>query len=155
MNLNPELDLILERMVDLPPEVIWRAWTQPVHMVKWFTPAPWKTISAKVDLRPGGQFHAMMESPEGEKFPCNGCYLEVIENRKLVWTDTLDADFRPSQKPFFTCVLTLEPHGNGTKYTAIAMHKDEATKKQHEQMGFHEGWGKALDQLIQHMKSIA
>ena len=48
--------------------------------------------------------------------------------------------------------LSLEPHGLGTKYTALAMHRDEAGRKQHEQMGFHDGWGTALDQLVAHMK---
>lgn len=46
------------------------------------------------------------------------------------------------------------PHGGGTKYTAIAIHKDEATRAKHEEMGFHEGWAKALDQLVEHVKSM-
>jgi uncharacterized protein YndB with AHSA1/START domain len=48
----------------------------------------------------------------------------------------------------------LEPQGKGTKYTAIAIHKDEATRAKHVEMGFHEGWGKALDQLVEHVKSL-
>jgi uncharacterized protein YndB with AHSA1/START domain len=41
----------------------------------------------------------------------------------------------------FTAVITLEPHGTGTKYSAIAIHRDEEGRKKHEQMGLHEGWG--------------
>lgn len=52
-----------------------------------------------------------------------------------------------------TGALLLEPHGGGTKYTAIALHRNEASREKHEAMGFHEGWGKALDQLVAHVKA--
>ena len=45
-------------------------------------------------------------------------------------------------------MIALEAHAKGTKYTAIAIHKDEEGRRKHEEMGFHEGWGKALDQLV-------
>ena len=59
---------------------------------------------------------------EGKDYPVQGCYLEVIENEKLVWTDALEAGFRPAKDLFFTAVITLEPHEKDTKYTAIAIH---------------------------------
>jgi uncharacterized protein YndB with AHSA1/START domain len=106
----------------------------------------------RIDLRPGGEFTAIMKSPEGFEMPCFGCYLEVVENKRLVWTDALITGYRPSEKPFFTCVLTFESHGNGTKFTAVAIHKDEETKTNHENMGFHTGWGQCLDQLVELVK---
>jgi uncharacterized protein YndB with AHSA1/START domain len=48
----------------------------------------------------------------------------------------------------------LEPQRSGTKYTVLAMHRDEEGRKRHEQMGFHEGWGKVLDQLVAHAKKM-
>jgi uncharacterized protein YndB with AHSA1/START domain len=51
-------------------------------------------------------------------------------------------------------MLTLEPRGAGTRYVATAMHRDEAGRKRHEEMGFAEGWGKALDQLVAHAKTM-
>lgn len=152
--LHPEPDLVLERIVDLPRELIWAAWTRPEHIKQWFTPAPWKTVDCEIDLRPGGIFRTVMRSPEGEDFPSIGCFLEVVENERLVWTDTLGPDYRPGTNLFITAIITLEPHEQGTKYTAHVMHKDEASKKKHEDMGFHAGWGKALDQLIAHMKTV-
>jgi uncharacterized protein YndB with AHSA1/START domain len=156
--LDPRLDLVLERVVDVPPSLVWMAWTQPKHVTKWFTPAPWKTISCEIDLRPGGRFHTVMQSPEGENFPNDGCFLEVVENERLVWTDALAPGYRPitlqPEQLTMTCILTLEPHGKGTKYTAVAMHKDEADVKRHEDMGFHSGWGKALDQLVEYVKGL-
>ena len=155
---DPRLDLVLERVVDVPRELVWMAWTDPEHLKKWFTPVPWRTVECEIDLRPGGMFHTVMRSPEGEDFPNTGCYLEVIENEKLVWTDALEPGYRPANREAgvltLTAIITLEPHGKGTKYTALAMHKDEQARKQHEDMGFHSGWGKALDQLVASVKGM-
>jgi uncharacterized protein YndB with AHSA1/START domain len=153
--INPKTDLILERIVPVPPELVWAAWTQPEHLKKWFAPRPWTTVHCEIDLRVGGLCSTTMRSPEGQDFPNTGCYLEIIPNQKLVFTDALGADFRPNEKAFFTATILLEPHGTGTKYTAIALHKDEVTRQQHEDMGFQAGWGKCLDQLVETMSNHA
>ncbi len=155
---NPKLDLTFERIVDVPKELVWQAWTQPHHLKQWFCPLPWTTIDCEIDLRPGGIFRTVMRSPEGQEFPGSGCYLEVVENEKLVWTNALGPGYRPAPTPvaeanaqlefFFTAMVTLAAHGSGTKYTATVIHADEAGCKKHAAMGFKEGWGKALDQLV-------
>ncbi len=155
---NPKLDLKLERVIDVPREKVWKAWTVPEHLKHWFTPAPWQTVECEIDLKPGGLFRTVMRSPEGKEYPGAGCYLEVVENEKLVWTDALHAGFRPAEAPndcfgkFFTAMLLLEPKGSGTKYTAFALHSDEDARQKHEDQGFHDGWGKALDQLVGYVK---
>src|SRR5262245_34676888 len=155
--LRPALDLVLERIVDVPPELVWRAWTTPEHLMKWFTPAPWKTVACEIDLRPGGVFRTVMRSPEGREFPNIGCYLEVIENERLAWTNALEGGFRPTtastvcgEDAFFafTAVISLSPHREGTKYTALVMHGDEASAKRHAQMGFEGGGAKGMDTLV-------
>ncbi|TGN13164.1 SRPBCC family protein [Leptospira ilyithenensis] len=158
IQLNPKLDLVLERIVDVPRELVWAAWTTPEHIKQWFTPVPWQTVDCKIDLRPGGMFFTVMRSPEGQDYPNTGCYLEVIQNERLTWTDRLSPGFRPSSNsindhPFFvTASITLEPHANGCKYNATVMHSDEESRKKHEEMGFHEGWGTVLDQLVAFVK---
>jgi uncharacterized protein YndB with AHSA1/START domain len=152
---DPRLDLVLERFVDIPRELVWKAWTEPEHLRKWFAPAPWTTVDCEVDLRPGGLFRTVMRSPEGEDFPNVGCFLEVVENERLTWTDALLPGYRPSLKPFFTAIITLEGEAGGTKYTARALHKDDADRKTHEDMGFHDGWSQCLDQLVAVMKKNA
>jgi uncharacterized protein YndB with AHSA1/START domain len=151
---DPKLDLVLERDIDVSRELVWTAWTEPEHLSKWFTPAPWTVTDCQIDLRPGGIFRTVMRSPDGKEFPNLGCYLEVVPLERLVWTDALLPGYRPSETPFFTAILTLEPRGNGTRYTAIAVHRDEAGRKKHEEMGFYDGWGKALDQLVAHAKAM-
>jgi uncharacterized protein YndB with AHSA1/START domain len=99
-----------------------------------------------------------MRSPEGQEFPHVACYLEIVENRKLVWTMALAPGYRPvrrqSEVPAFTAIITIQPEGRGTRYSALAMHEDEAGRKKHEEMGFHEGWGTVLDQLVAHAKTM-
>ena len=51
---NADLDLVLERTVPVAPARVWAAWTEPELLLQWFTPAPWKTVSCDLDLRPGG-----------------------------------------------------------------------------------------------------
>ena len=160
MTADAKLDLVLERVVDVPPELVWKAWTRPEHVVKWFTPAPWTTTDCTIDLRVGGLFRFVMRSPEGQDYPNAACYLEIVPNRKLVWTDALEGGFRPappeSEAGFrMTAALLLEPVPGGTRYTAIAMHSDPEARKKHEAMGFHEGWGKALDQLVAHARTMS
>lgn len=150
---NPELDLIFEREVDVPRELLWKAWTEPEHLMKWFCPRPWMTTECEIDLRPGGKFYTKMCGPEGQEHAGSGCYLEVIENEKLVWTDALGPGYRPAEKPFFTAMVVMEPSGKGTKYAAYAIHADEAGRKQHEDMGFRDGWGTAWEQLVELVKS--
>jgi uncharacterized protein YndB with AHSA1/START domain len=150
---DPKTDLMFERVIDVAPELVWKAWTTPEHLKKWFTPVPWKTVDCEIDLRPGGKFYTLMESPEGQHFPNTGCYLEIVPNAKLVWTGALLPGFRPANLsadvPFvFTAVIELEPHGAGTKYTATVLHSNEEGRVKHEAMGFHHGWGTALDQLV-------
>jgi uncharacterized protein YndB with AHSA1/START domain len=145
---DPELDLVLERVIDVPPALVWKAWTEPEHLKKWFCPAPWSVSDCEIDLRPGGAFNTVMRSPEGEEFPNLGCVLEVVEGERLVFTDTLLPGYRPAPEPFFTAIVTIEPHGSGTRYVARALHRDAEGRTKHEEMGFHDGWGAALDQLV-------
>lgn len=139
----------------MPPDLVWIALTKPEHVSKWFTPAPWTITDCEIDLRPGGIFRFVMRSPEGEESRNICCYLEVVPNERLVWTDALLPGYRPSENPFLTAILTLEALGDTTtRYTAMAIHRDEATRKKHEEMGFYDGWGKVLDQLVAYVKTM-
>ena len=158
ITIDPALDLVLERTVPVSPELVWAAWTEPEQVVKWFAPAPFRTSLCEIDLHPGGKFRTVMVSPEGEEMDGVGAFLEVVPNRRLTWTNTMAPGFRPtpgSDLPF-TAFITIEPDGNGgSRYTAVARHADDATRAQHEAMGFHEGWGAALEQLVDLMQTQA
>ncbi len=79
MRFDASVDLELTRVVDVSPEMVWDAWIMPEHIVHWFTPTPWKTIEAQTDLRLGGSFRIVMQSPEGKNFPGIGCSRTLAE----------------------------------------------------------------------------
>jgi uncharacterized protein YndB with AHSA1/START domain len=150
---DPKLDLVLERNIDVPVDLVWRAWTMPEHLKHWFCPKPWRVSECEIDLRPGGKFRTLMRGPEGQKSNNLGCYLEVVPNKKLVFTDALLPDYRPAPNPFFTAHLLLDGNGKSTRYTAIAMHSSQEACKKHEDMGFHDGWGTAVTQMVAFIKA--
>lgn len=140
-------ELVLVRLIDAQPEKVFRAWTDPVLLKQWFCPKPWSVASAELDVRPGGTNLIVMRSPDGQEFPNKGVYLEVVENKRLVVTDAYTKAWEPSEKPFMTAIISFEPEGEKTRYTARVLHWSVADRKKHEEMGFHEGWAKATDQL--------
>jgi uncharacterized protein YndB with AHSA1/START domain len=140
-------ELTLTRLIDAPREKLFRCWTEPALITQWFTPPPWKTIHAETDLRAGGASCITMQGPDGTTMPNRGVYLEVIKNEKLVFTDAFTEAWVPSEKAFFTCILTFEDEAGKTRYTARARHWSADDCKAHEAMGFHVGWGIATDQL--------
>jgi len=158
-------DLSIRRVIDAPRALIWKAWTDPEHVKNWWAPKPWSTVACEIDLCPGGMFRTVMRSPEGRDYPHVGCLLELVENEKLVMTSALAPGYRPAPDPVagvdlecahipFTAILTLEEHAGKTAYSVLVLHKDEAGRKRHEEMGFHEGWNMALDQLIEVVQGL-
>ncbi len=106
--LDPELDLEIDREIDVAPELVWRAWTEPELIKQWFTPRPWTTPVVEVDLRPGGKFRTVMRSPDGDENDNTGCFLELVTNERLVWTGALGPGFRPQTGPLvFTAIIEL------------------------------------------------
>ncbi len=141
-------ELLLTRIIEAPREKVYRAWTEPALVTRWFAPLPWTASRAEMDVRVGGSSLITMRSPEGEEFPNPGVYLEVVPNERLVLTDAYTSAWQPSEKPFCTIILTFDDAGAGrTKYTALVRHWSAADREAHETMGFHEGWGTCTDQL--------
>lgn len=153
IKIDPALDLVLEREIDVPVELVWKAWTTPDHLRHWFAPKPWSITSCDLDLRPGGEIKFVMRSPDGNEFPNTQCYLEVTPFERLIVTDTLQGGYRPSARPFFTAVIELNRNGSGTRYKAVAIHGNAESRKQHEEMGFQTGWGTVLTQMVDYIKT--
>lgn len=145
---NVTHDLVLQRVIDAPRDGLWRCWTEPELLKQWFCPKPWYVSEARIDLRPGGECFTVMNGPAGERFDNRGVYLDVVAPELLVFTDAFEPGWRPSARPFMVARVSFEDAGDGrTRYTARAMHWSAEAKIEHEEMGFHEGWGKAADQL--------
>jgi len=145
-------DLVLDRIVPTAVEDLWRGWTDPATIMRWFTPAPWRTTEAEIDAVPGGIFRTVMEGPDGERNEAAGCVLEAIPAHRFVWTSALGPGFLPLAPPaegfHFTAIVEFETVDGGTRVRAIARHGTAAEAAVHAEMGFEQGWGAALDQLV-------
>jgi uncharacterized protein YndB with AHSA1/START domain len=140
-------ELVLTRMIDVPRELVYRAWTEPELLRQWFAPQPFTTPVAELDVRPGGVNRIVMRDPQGNEHPNVGVYLEVVPHERLVMTDAYAGGWHPSQKPFMTLIVELEDAGGKTKYTARVRHWSAEDREAHERMGFYEGWGLCAEQL--------
>ena len=145
---DTDRDLVLSMILDAPREKVYRCWTEADLLTQWFAPKPWSTPRAEIDVRPGGASLVTMADEQGNEYPNPGQYLEVVPNHRLMFTDAFVGDWRPSEKPFFTAVLTFDDAGEGkTKYTAVARHWTTEDAENHKKMGFHQGWGICAGQL--------
>jgi uncharacterized protein YndB with AHSA1/START domain len=147
-------ELVLTRLIDAPREKLFKAWTDPDLLKRWFAPLPWTTPHAELDVRPGGANLIVMRGPDGKEFPNRGVYLEIVPNERLVVTDAYTNAWATSEKPFMTAILTFEDEDGKTRYTARVRHWTVADRETHEKMGFHQGWGQCADQLASLMATL-
>ncbi len=143
-----ELDLETSRIIRAPRARVWTAWTDPERLAQWWIPHPARCRVRALDLRPGGAFVTEM-SENGEPFGphLSACFLDVVAQERIVFTNVLTGGWRPASNGFVTAVITLRDHPEGTDYSAIAMHKDRADRDKHVELGFHEGWSTVVAQL--------
>lgn len=153
---RPELDLTVSRIIRAPRAAVWRAWTDPTSFEQWWVPAPEVCRVRRMELRPGGSFVTELRQADGDFGPhVTGCFLAVDELERIVFTDALVAGWRPAETAFMTAVISMRDHPEGTEYTATAMHRNGADRAQHEQLGFHDGWGTVTRQLAELVESRA
>jgi uncharacterized protein YndB with AHSA1/START domain len=147
-SVNPDLDLTLRRVIKAPRRAIWNAWTDRASFEQWWVPAPARCRVVEMDLRPGGAFATLISENGGDFVPhLSACFLVVEDLQRIVFTNALVAGWRPAEQPFMTAIITLADHPSGTDYAAHVMHKSNADRQAHEQMGFHDGWGTVALQL--------
>jgi uncharacterized protein YndB with AHSA1/START domain len=133
--------LNLRRHYPVAPEKVWRAWTDPEAVKRWWGPMPGEPVSvAELDVRVGGRFRIVFGGPEGKDNECAGTYKEVVPNRKLVFTWSW-----PNTTPDRISVVTIEFVRSGTGTELLFRHEqfyDEAARDGHKR-----GWTGSLDKL--------
>jgi uncharacterized protein YndB with AHSA1/START domain len=150
-------ELTIARFIKAPPALVWQAWSTPEHLAKWWIPAPIECKVVKLDLHPGGAFETRMREDGGDFQPhVDGCFLEIVPEAKLVFTTVMTGGWKPAE-PWLalTAIITFEAEGSGTRYASRVLHKDTADARKHEEMGFDEGWGTAIDQLAAFVQDLA
>ncbi|MEX1078298.1 MAG: SRPBCC family protein [Homoserinimonas sp.] len=155
-SVHPELDLTISRIIRAPRSAVWSAWADPASFEQWWVPAPEVCRVRDMDLRAGGSFRTEI-SQDGSQFAphITGCFLAIDELERIVFTDALVDGWRPAETSFVTAVITMTDHPDGTEYIATAMHRNIADRNQHEQLGFHDGWGTVIRQLAHLVESAS
>lgn len=144
-------ELRLERLLDAPRANVWRCWTEPRLLEQWFAPQSWTTEVKTLELHPGGASHIVMRGPDDEVSDGVGVFLEAVPEQRLVFTNAFTPGWIPSSQPavvpFMTTIVEMSDEDGKTRYAVRALHWTEEARKQHEEMGFHEGWGQTTGQL--------
>ena len=101
-------ELSITRLIDAPPEVVYRVWTERTG--EWWAPRPYTTLVVELDLKPGGRGLMVMRAPDGTDMPNEGVFLEVARNEKIVFTNAFAAGWIP-QDPFMVVIVTFSRRG--------------------------------------------
>lgn len=153
--MNPDLDLTLSRLIRAPRAAVWRAWTDPSRVAKWWLPAPMLCHVERLDVRPGGAFVTRI-SDDGVEFAphLDAIFIVAEELERIVFTNAVDSAWRPASPDpvVITAEITFGDHPDGTDYRIIVRHGDPTSRAQHEKLGFADGWGTVTEQLAREVE---
>ena len=150
-------ELTYSCVIGAPRADVWRCWTEPALLARWFHPPGWTTEVVALELVPGGETHLVMRGPDGQESDGCGVVLEVVPDERLVFTNAFTAGWMPAalgDEPMRTMVIALADQADGTRYCVTALHWTEAGRERHA-MGFQDGWSTTATQLEALARSLA
>lgn len=134
--------LELRRVLPVPREVAFQAFTQPDRMAEWFAPGP-MTARVRADVRQGGGYRIEMRGPDGASYVAIGTYREIVPNERLVFTWGWEGpDYRET-------LVTVEFHGRGGSTELLVRHERFASSEDRDR--HREGWNGCLEKLGGHL----
>ena len=141
-----ERGLVITRVFDAPRSLVFKAWTDPQHLMRWWGPHGFKTESCEMDLRRGGAWRICMRGPDGHVDRQQGVFREIVEPERLVFTYAFeDAAGKPGHQTIVT--VTFTDLGQKTELTVHqAVFESVAVRDDHVR-----GWGEALDHLAEYV----
>jgi uncharacterized protein YndB with AHSA1/START domain len=153
-----EQELVITRIFDAPRELVFKAWTEPERLMRWWAPKGCTTPFCKVDLRVGGAFHYCIRMPEGRDIWGIGVYREIVEPERIVYTDAFaDAEgnvvppthycMSLSHPPETLVTVTFAEHGGKTKLTLRHSIPDAVEERGATQQGWTEMLGRLSEEL--------
>jgi uncharacterized protein YndB with AHSA1/START domain len=139
-------DLTLTRSIDASPEIVFKAWTDPQQLAKWWGPQHFTNPVCEVDLRVGGTMYIVMRGPDGNDHPMKGVYREIIPAQKLAFTN-IAVDLKGNHLlEGFTTVTFAEENGK-TRLTVVTGAVGLVPIAEQMLEGMEAGWGQTLDCL--------
>ena len=141
-----ERELVITRILDAPRDVVFRAWTEPDRVARWWGPQGFVTTYCDMDIRPGGAFRVCMRSPEGAEHWKQGIYREIVAPERLAFTFAWeDAEGKPGHQTLVT--VTLADRGGRTELTLHqAVFETVAARDDHRR-----GWASTLQRFAEYL----
>lgn len=147
-NANPKMkhDIKLTRLIDAPREAVFKAWTDPKQLAKWWGPQHFTNPVCEIDLRVGGTMYIVMRGPDGNDYPMKGIYREIIPAEKLAFTN-IAMDLQGNhQLEGFTTVTFADENGK-TRLTVVTGAVGLVPAAEQMLAGMEAGWGQTIDGL--------
>lgn len=104
-------ELVITRILDAPPELVWEVWTNPEHIKKWWGPNGFTNTIFTMDVRPGGMWDYVMHGPDGTDYKNKTRFVEIVKPERIV--------FEHISGPKFTATITFKKSG---KHTLLTWH---------------------------------
>jgi uncharacterized protein YndB with AHSA1/START domain len=140
-------ELVLTRVLDAPPSLVFAAWTEGERTRQWLAPHGYTNTHSDAQVRPGGHWRSCMVSPTGEELWLGGVYREVVPNRRLVFTHAWDDEHgKPGRETLVTVELE-EVAGGKTHLTLRQAFFETAASRD----GHQGGWTQCLERLETHL----
>jgi uncharacterized protein YndB with AHSA1/START domain len=138
------------RFVNAPPALVFTAWTDPAALVHWWGPAQWTLIVCEVDLRVGGGYRFVHQTPEGHRHGSSGDYLEIDPGRRLVNTFVFDGT--PDRKSVDSTDFLTAP--GGTLVSGISRHESITARDDHVNGGMERGMRDTYQRLDEWIEAL-
>jgi len=151
VTLPTDEQILITREFDAPPELVYRAWTTPELVRRWWHANRGEVTVAEIDLRVGGRWRSVMIAEGGFEVAFHGEYREVVPNRRLVATEVYEA--MPHAEALNT--TTFEEVDGRTLVTILVQHQAKEHRDAHIDSGMEAGLQDALDLLEQVARSLA
>lgn len=145
-------EIVLTRLLNAPRELVYKVWTQPEHLVKWYGPNGFTITINKLDIRPGGEWLLIMHGPDGTDYPNRIVFSEVVKPERLVYTHDSGIEDDPQQ---FLVTVTFEEDGDKTRLTMYSLFKTaEARDYVVKEYGAIEGGNQTVNRLEEHLENV-
>jgi uncharacterized protein YndB with AHSA1/START domain len=142
-------EILVTRRFNAPRALVWKAWTQPAYLARWWGPQGWTLPVCNVDLRPGGKWQYCMAGPQGEESCGLAIYHEIVEPERLVYTDYFaDAQGNPvPNMPESRVTIHLTENDGMTLLNSTMLYPAKEDRDRIIQMGMQEGMTESLNRL--------
>ena len=139
---SAENELVITRVFDAPRELVFKAWTDPRHIGKWFGPKHHPSVNMSIDVRPGGAWRGRLRPVAGgPDLALGGVYREIVPPERLVFTFAWDEEGERGLETVVT--ITFEDQGGKTRMTL----RQVPFQSTGERDGHNEGWSSCFDRL--------